>query len=118
MSAVSDDTLHPSWAAILTDPVRLSILRGLCRLGESTTAELQTLCHTSDPTLRRHLEALAALEIVRQVPGESDGLTPGRPARRFRIDPDAVVRLCALFELLREPLVPTPAPGWQPAGDR
>jgi DNA-binding transcriptional ArsR family regulator len=104
--------------AILTDPVRLSVLRGLCHLGEATTAELREVCHTSDPTIRRHLTALETLALVREQPARRDGVSPGRPARRFVLDPDAGERLCALFELLSEPLVPTAGPDLQQPPDR
>ena len=104
--------------AVLTDPVRLAVLRGLCELGTATTAELRARCHTSDPTVRRHLEALEALGLVHEQPGERDGLTPGRPARRFTLDADVVDRIFALFEVLSEPLVPRPAPGRLPPEGR
>lgn len=100
--------------AVLTDPVRLAILRGLCELRTATTTELRERCHTSDPTVRRHLEALEALGLVREQPGERDGLTPGRPARRFTLDAEAATRVCALFEILSEPLVPAPEPERRP----
>lgn len=110
--------IDPSWAAILADPVRLSVVHALCRLQTATTAELKALSHTSDPTLRRHLEALEALGLVRELPGERDGTTPGRPARRFSLDADAAVRLCTVFLLLSEPLVTTPEPALPPPADR
>ncbi len=114
MDKASENPLHWSWAAILTDPVRLSVLRGLCHLGTATTTELHEVCHTSDPAIRRHLEALEALGFVRGQPAERDGISPGRPARSFTIDPEAAARLRALFELLSEPLLPMPAPVWPP----
>jgi DNA-binding transcriptional ArsR family regulator len=106
--------LDPSWVAILTDPVRLSVVRALCRLQTATTAELKAFSHTSDPTLRRHLEALVALGLICELPGERDGASPGRPARRFSLDAEAAARLCTVFELLSEPLVTTPGPGRPP----
>lgn len=105
------DSLHWSWISVLTDPARLSVLRGLCELGTTTTAELAACCHTSDRTVRRHLEALEALGLVHVQAGERDGLTPGRPASRCTIDGDAAARLRGLFEVLSDPLVPTPVPG-------
>lgn len=118
MAEVPDTTLHWSWAAILTDPVRMAVLRGLCDLRTATIAELRDRCHTSDPTVRRHLDSLEVLGLVREQPGERDGLTPGRPARRFTIDGTAATRLRALFDVLSEPLVPSPAPGPPPPWDR
>lgn len=103
--------LDPSWLAILSDPARLSLLRGLCTLEAATIAQLRTICHTSDPTIRRHLEALEALGLVREEPAERNGVTSGRPPKRFVIAADAADRLRTLFQLLSEPLVPTPAPG-------
>lgn len=102
--------VHPSWTAVLTDPVRLAVLRGLLDLTSATAARLAARCHTSESTVRRHLEALEALGLVREQPGESDGLTPGRPASRFTLDCDAAVRVSALFELISEPLVAAPQP--------
>lgn len=101
--------------AIRTDPVRISVLGGLCHLGTATTAELCRECHTSDATVRRHLEALEALGLIREQPAEGDGVSPGRPARGFTIDPEAAARLRTLFELLSEPLLPIAAPPQPPS---
>lgn len=106
-----DRAVHWSWAAILADPARLEVLRALCELGTATTAELRERCHCSDPTVRRHLDALESLGLVREQAGERDGLTPGRPARRYTLGAETAARVCALFRLLMEPLVPIPAPG-------
>ena len=95
---------------ILADHVRLSVLRVLCDLHIATTAEICQHCHCSDPTVRRHLEALETLGLVREWPGQRDGLTPGRPAKRFVLDAEAADRVCALFHLLSVPLSPTLAP--------
>lgn len=117
-----DDTvrnsLHWSWTSVLTDPVRLMVLRGLCELGTATIGELRDRCHTSDPTVRRHLEALEALALVHEQPGERDGLTPGRPASRFTLDAEAATRVRALFEVLSEPLAPMSAPERPPPRHR
>jgi DNA-binding transcriptional ArsR family regulator len=113
----ADNPMHWSWMAILTDPVRLELLHALCQLGEATAAELRAHCHTSDPTVRRHLEALEALGLVREHPGERDGLTPGRPARRHVLDAEAAAKISNLFGLINTPLVPTSAPELQPPGD-
>ena len=110
MDQPAEILLHESWMPILTDPVRLSLLRGLCRLEVATTAELRDLSHSSDPTIRRHLAALEALGIIRERPPERDGVTPGRPAKRYMLDPGVAIRLFTLFQLLSEPLVPAPAP--------
>jgi len=98
------------WVTILRDPARVWLLRALCELEAPTISELREVCHTSDPTVRRHLEALEALGLVRAEPAERNGVTSSRPPTRFVIAGDAVERLCALFQLLSEPLVPSPAP--------
>jgi DNA-binding transcriptional ArsR family regulator len=103
--------IHWSWSAVISDPVRLSILRALCELGTATMAELLPGCHTSERTVRRHLDALAALGLVSEEPGERDGLTPGRPAGRFILDGEVARRARPLFRLLSQPLAP-----WLPAG--
>ena len=108
MESDANNTVHPSWVGVLTDPVRLGILHAMCELGAATPLQLSTHCHTSDRTVRRHLEALVALGLAREQRGERDGLTPGRPASRFVLDGEAEERVAALFELLSEPLGPWP----------
>ena len=102
--------IHWSWASVLSDPIRLSVLQALCELRTATALEVCHRCHGSDPTIRRHLEVLEAIGLVREQAGERDGITPGRPAKRYTIDSDVAGQLCALLELLREPLAPFPAP--------
>lgn len=106
MGAEANSAVHSSWLEVLADPVRLSVLRVLSEMGEATAGELIAHSHTSDPTLRRHLEAMVALGLVREHRGESDGLTPGRPAARFRLDSQVHASACALFNVLRRPLGP------------
>jgi DNA-binding transcriptional ArsR family regulator len=113
----AEKALHWSWVGILSDPVRLELLRALCQMGVATTGELRRHCHTSDPTVRRHLEALETLGLVCESPGERDGLTPGRPAKRWNLHLEAAAKLSVLFDLLSDPLVPSPAPGPQPPAD-
>lgn len=96
--------VHSSWFDLLTDPVRLTLVHSLCVLEEPTAAELVSHSHASDPTLRRHLEALVTLGLAREHGGESDGLTRGRPAARFSLDPDVREAATALFEILAEPI--------------
>lgn len=100
---------------MITDPVRLSLLRSLVDLIEASVAELAAHSHVSDPTLRRHLEAMAALSLVHEHRLAGDGLTPGRPAVRFSLDPDVRENAIALFRLLERPigaaLPRTPPPG-------
>jgi len=107
-----------SWLTVLVDPVRLSILRSLCELQTATMADLRQRCHTSDSTIRRHLDSLESLELVREYRGKRDGLTPGRPARRYTLDNGTATRISELLEILNKPLVPTPSPDLQPLSDR
>jgi DNA-binding transcriptional ArsR family regulator len=113
----AENPLDWSWTAVLSDPVRLSVLHALCDLQTATTLELCRRCHSSDSTVRRHLDALEAIGLVREHPGERDGLTLGRPARRYTLDAVAGDKVRTLFELLSEPLVPTAAPAMQPPRD-
>jgi DNA-binding transcriptional ArsR family regulator len=118
MTDTAQHSLHWSWAAVLTDPVRLSILEALCELRAATTLELSQRCHSSDPTIRRHLEALEALGLVREQAGERDGMTPGRPASRYILASDAAGKMSALFDLLSRPLVTRSEPEMPPLEGR
>lgn len=91
---------------MISDPVRFAVLCALCELGTATMAELLPRCHTSERTVRRHLDALAALGLVAEEPGERDGLTPGRPAARFTLDGAVAPRVRSVLTLLSEPLAP------------
>jgi predicted ArsR family transcriptional regulator len=73
----------------IADHVRLSLVRCLAKTGEATAAELSRSCQASEPTIRRHLEALVSNGIVLETTGVSDGATPGRPATRFSLHPQA-----------------------------
>jgi predicted ArsR family transcriptional regulator len=73
----------------IADPVRLGLVRCLAERREATAAELSGRCQASGPTIRRHLEALVSSGIVVEVAGVSDGVTPGRPATRFSLRPEA-----------------------------
>lgn len=80
----------------IADPVRLGLVRCLAERREATAAELSGGCQASRPTIRRHLEALVASGIVAEAAGESDGATPGRPAARFSLRPEARESLARL----------------------
>jgi predicted ArsR family transcriptional regulator len=80
----------------IADPVRLGLVRCLAE-GEATAAELSGRCQASGPTIRRHLEALVSSGIVAEAAGMSDGVTPGRPAARFSLRPEAQEGLARLF---------------------
>jgi predicted ArsR family transcriptional regulator len=95
-----DGGVHLTWIEVLTDPVRLSILRSLNELAVATAAELRARSHCSDPTLRRHLMALGDLGFVRKHRGTSNGLTTGRPANRFSLEPEARESVAALLEAI------------------
>jgi predicted ArsR family transcriptional regulator len=82
----------------IADPVRLGLVRCLAEGREATAAELSGRCQASGPTIRRHLEALVASGIVAEAAGASDGVTPGRPAARFSLRPEARAGLSRLFE--------------------
>lgn len=98
------DFVHPSWLEVLTDPVRLGLLRTLTLFGPVTVTTLAADTHTADPTVRRHLDALVTLGVVTAHQGQSDGLTRGRPATRYSLDPEARENAVVLFSLLGRPL--------------
>lgn len=75
------------WLSGVADPVRLAVLRILSEAGRATAAELVRGCQTSRRTLERHLEAMITLGLVEELPGETDGLTTGRPPTRFSLAP-------------------------------
>jgi len=81
----------------IADPVRLGLVRCLAEREEATAAELSGQCEASGPTIRRHLEALVASGIVAEAAGASDGATPGRPAARFSLQPEARESLARLL---------------------
>ena len=81
----------------IADPVRLGLVRSLAEGTEATAAELSGRCQASGPTIRRHLEALVASGVVAEVPGMSDGATPGRPAARFSLRPEVRAGLAHLL---------------------
>jgi predicted ArsR family transcriptional regulator len=81
----------------IADPVRLGLVRCLAEREEATAAELSGQCQASGPTIRRHLEALVAGGIVAEVAGMTDGVTPGRPATRFSLNPEMRESLARLF---------------------
>jgi predicted ArsR family transcriptional regulator len=102
----AQSSIDSSWFSVLTDPIRVTVLHSLCELGTATMAELSAHGHMSERTLRRHLDALAALELVVEQRGERDGARTGRPASRFALRPRARRQAGALFEVLSEPLRP------------
>lgn len=97
---------RPSWFEVITDPIRFRILQALDDRGECTATELTRAGYASDPALRRHLGALVSLGLVFEQRGASDGLTPGRPAARFSLAPEAQKTVRTLLNLLNEPAGP------------
>lgn len=97
-------SVHPTWLTVLSDPLRLTILRLLHQLGPSDVRVLAVQAHSSSRTLRRHLDALIAVRIVHEVGSAGDGFTPGRPASRFILDPRVREDLGDLFRILSRPL--------------
>lgn len=85
------------WIDFVADPVRLQILRSLSEVTEATAADLALWGQSSNQTLRRHLEALVTLGVIRERAGESDGQTPGRPAARFSLSADVRESVRAAF---------------------
>ena len=77
-----------SWLEAIADPIRLQILRSLSHMSDASAADLATYGQASSQTMRRHLEAMVAIGVIRERAGESDGQTPGRPASRFSLHPD------------------------------
>jgi len=101
---------------VIADPIRLSILRSLSRVEEATTSDLATLGQASSQTLRRHLDALVALGVIREHPAQSDGETPGRPAARYSLPGEVRESVCAVFDA--PALEPEPRVSAQPVGAR
>jgi predicted ArsR family transcriptional regulator len=100
--------VHPTWIPVLTDLARLTILAALREAPALTTSELSALTHFSDRAVRRHLELLVTMGLVHEHPGERDGLTPGRPASRFALEPTAGDTIGALCDLLSAPIPSSP----------
>jgi predicted ArsR family transcriptional regulator len=93
---------------VLTDPVRLAVLMTLSTMGNGSAAEIAQRCHASERTVKRHLDALVALGIVRESRGESGSDRRGRPPARFILDATVRDRALEVFALLRQPLPPSP----------
>ncbi|HEX6780614.1 MAG TPA: helix-turn-helix domain-containing protein [Solirubrobacterales bacterium] len=105
-------TVHASWHAVLSDPVRLNLLRCLCEVEAAVTSgELAPRAHTSERTVRRHLDALVELGLADERRGQSDGETPGRPAASYSLHAGTRRQARALFDLLSQPLGRSPSPG-------
>ena len=86
------------WLEVIADPIRLSILRSLSQVKEATTSDLAALGQASSQTLRRHLDALVSLGVIREHPGQSDGETPGRPAAKYSLPGEVKESVRAVFD--------------------
>jgi predicted ArsR family transcriptional regulator len=73
-------------------------LRSLSQVKEATASDLATWSQASCQTLRRHLEALVSLGVIREHPARSDGETPGRPAARFSLPGEVQESVRSVFE--------------------
>jgi predicted ArsR family transcriptional regulator len=100
-------TIHPTWLEVLADPIRLNVLLVLSTTGSGTAADIAGFCHASQRTVKRHLHALVALGLAREVGPESDGERRGRPPTRFILDNAVRERAEAMFTLLNQPLAPS-----------
>lgn len=96
--------IHDTWLPVLIDPIRLAVLGVLHERETASVRDLATMAHTSNRTLRRHLDILISLGMVHEVEAERDGVKPGRPATRFLLDPRVRKSLGELFAILCEPL--------------
>ena len=96
--------VHASWLDVLGDPIRIRLLESLVQVGEASAVELREWINASEPALRRHLETMVALGLAVERQGASDGLTPGRPPSRYRLEPEVRERALRLFDLLADPL--------------
>ena len=96
-AARSGETRQSHWLDVIADPVRLQILRSLSQVPDATASELADGSPASHQTLRRHLEALEVLEVIRSRPGASDGETSGRPAARFSLSPEVRDSVCLVL---------------------
>jgi DNA-binding transcriptional ArsR family regulator len=86
------------WLEVVADPIRLGILRSLSEVTEATASDLAAWSQASSQTLRRHLDALVALGVIREHPARSDGETPGRPAAHFSLSSDVRESVRSVFE--------------------
>jgi predicted ArsR family transcriptional regulator len=92
------DAVAARWLEVVADPIRLGILRSLSEVPEATTSDLTCRGQASSQTLRRHLDALVALGVIREHPAQSDGETPGRPAARFSLPTEVRESVRSVFE--------------------
>ena len=77
------------WLLAVADPIRVHILYALSRVQAATASDLASEAVASQQTLRRHLEALVDTGVLLEHPGETDGVTPGRPPCRFSLSPES-----------------------------
>jgi|GEM_PF-5229115 len=104
--STQNNTVHPTWLEVLSDPVRCDILFALSLTGAGSAGEVAQRCHASERTVKRHLDALVALGLARRSRGESDIERSGRPPVRFILDGAVRERARAMLALLSQPLGP------------
>lgn len=102
---LSESGVHPSWLPVLTDPIRLGVLHRLSSRSHASASALAAACHASERSLRRHLEAMAALSLIHEHEAERGVPAPGRPPARFSLAPAAQEQTLALFAVLEAPLL-------------
>jgi DNA-binding transcriptional ArsR family regulator len=99
----NDSPRTARWLEVIADPIRLTILRSLSQVDEATASDLATWSQASSQTLRRHLEALVSLGVIREHPAQSDGETPGRPPARFSLPVEMRESVRSILAPSREP---------------
>jgi predicted ArsR family transcriptional regulator len=100
-------TVHSTWLEVLTDPIRLRVMLALSTTGKGSAAELAQSCHASERTVKRHLDALLALGLIRQLRNEPGSDRRGRPPTRFILDSAVRDDAREVFSLLSQPLGPS-----------
>jgi DNA-binding transcriptional ArsR family regulator len=85
------------WLRVIAEPTRLEILRLLMETRSATASELTGNGCASGPTVRRHLQALVTMGVVKEDVGESDGETTGRPPARYSLPSEVRAGLSLLM---------------------
>jgi predicted ArsR family transcriptional regulator len=99
--------IDSGWRLVLISPIRVHIVLYLNTMGPATVAEMAASSGTSERSLRDHLEALVELDLVQEHDTECDGLTKGRPARRFFLEAAVEESAGALLKVLSRPFSPS-----------
>lgn len=102
------DTTEATWLDVISYPVRLEVISTLVALVEASASEIIDRSHASDPTVRRHLDALIDLGVVGERQSRGDGITPGRPPTLFLLLPNVRDEAAALLDALKRPIGTAP----------